>query len=71
MHTPAPLQPGGRGARLPGMASTRFGGAALNARTAIAVSRATWRLRRGRLPWHKRVVARHKRRSPRRFIRIG
>jgi hypothetical protein len=53
------------------MASTRLGGAALNARTAFAVTRGTWRLRRGRLPWHKRVTARRKRRSPRRFIRIG
>jgi hypothetical protein len=53
------------------MASTRLGAAALNARTALAVGRGAWRLQCGRLPWHGRRTARHKRRSPRRFIRIG
>jgi hypothetical protein len=43
--------------------------ASLNARTAMSVSRATWRLRSGRLPWRSRRQDRLRRRARMRWLR--
>jgi hypothetical protein len=43
----------------------RLANASLNTRTAISVSRATWRLRSGRLPWRSRRAERRRRRRAR------
>jgi hypothetical protein len=43
--------------------------ASLNTRTALSVSRGTWRLRSGRLPWRSRREERRRRRARTRLMR--
>jgi hypothetical protein len=47
----------------------RLANASLNTRTALSVSRGTWRLRSGRLPWRSRRAERRRRRARARFLR--